>query len=285
MSSIKSIAKGEDFLNVAADALDIMFEDSVFTDVYSAFRKGFGDLAVYQPFRSLDMFVPNFIKQTSALFNVYKVKYDKGAVGYLERALVDAIPGIAYAFPHCTDVYTGETQMAYKGGAIGNVLLNLINKGTPLKIYPYEVTDVEKTAISLGVKAGQLIGSYEVGDDKISLNATEAEKLNQFYGKLNEKDLTEFMNNKKAYKVQKEDGTYEELKYNKMSNKQKKAVIERIMSHNSSLARIYILTSEKSYKYYASESEYKELKSLGISNLYHEKTVGKKKISGLVKSN
>lgn len=50
-----------------------------------------------------------------------------------------------------------------------------------------------------------------------------------------------------------------------MTDKQKAAVIDRIMSNNSSKAQIYILTKHGYYKYYASQEEYKELKKLGIN--------------------
>ena len=64
-----------------------------------------------------------------------------------------------------------------------------------------------------------------------------------------------------------------------MTDAQKKTVIERIMNDNSLKAKIYILTSTKNYKYYASESEYKELKALGIKNVYKKTD----KLQGFVK--
>jgi hypothetical protein len=51
------------------------------------------------------------------------------------------------------------------------------------------------------------------------------------------------------------------------------------MSNNSSKAKIYMLTKNGSYKYYANYEEYKELKKLGINVL---KETDKKK--GFVKN-
>ena len=61
-------------------------------------------------------------------------------------------------------------------------------------------------------------------------------------------------------------------------NKQKKSVIERIMNDNAKYAKIYIHV-QKGGKYYADDSEYVELKSLGIKNVY--RATNKKK--GFVK--
>ena len=88
------------------------------------------------------------------------------------------------------------------------------------------------------------------------------------------------MNDKVKVKVKNATGTYDELYYSKMTDKQKKAAIENIMSNNSSLARIYILTNTGEYKYYASDSEYTELKKLGVTKNIYRKT---KKLSGFVK--
>ena len=74
------------------------------------------------------------------------------------------------------------------------------------------------------------------------------------------------MESKKKYRVQKEDGSYVELVYNKMTTEQKKSVIQRIMSDNATIAKIYIYTSNGG-KYYTSEEERKELIRLGITNV------------------
>jgi hypothetical protein len=96
------------------------------------------------------------------------------------------------------------------------------------------------------------------------------------------KDLEDFMNNKTSYKVENADGKQVELKFSKMTEKQKAAVIERIMSNNSDLAKIYILTNEYGYKYYASESEYNRLRKVGVVKNVYRKT---NKLEGFVKVN
>ena len=262
MMGIAMGSKNDNLADMITNTLDLMFQDSLYTTFWDVFRysQGFSDFALYLPTNFLQMMVPNFLKTFSSLVSKYKVKYSKGILGKVEQLAVQAVPFLSYAMPHYYDPYTGEKQVKYKMWW----LTNTINKLSPVDISNYNVSDIEKEAISLGVKKSSLIGSYKVNDVDVKLSASDIEKVNKFYGKLNNKDLTELMNSNKTYKVQKEDGTYAELPYNKMTDKQKATVINRIMENNSSISKIYILTSNNKYSYYASDEEYSKLKKLGI---------------------
>ena len=275
---ISSFKGDGDIMSAIAATLDAMFSDSVYSDVFNSFRysDSFGDWLLQQPFTILGMFIPNFISTLSSIVNRYKIKYSSGIAGKFERLAVKAIPGIAYAFPKYMDPYTGETQVPYKA----QMLVTLANKLAPFKIYPYDVSDIEKEAISVGVNKGYLSGRYEINGEKVKLSAEEFQTANEYYGKLNNKKLSELYSNKKSYRVWDEKKQeYVELKYSKMTDKQKKTVIERIMNDNGTITKVYMLTS-KGYKYYTTESNYDELKKLGIKNVY-KKTKDKE---GFVKS-
>jgi hypothetical protein len=73
-------------------------------------------------------------------------------------------------------------------------------------------------------------------------------------------------------RVKMADGSFKELTYSQMTKEQKKAATDNIMSGNSSIAKIYILTSSGRYRYYTTDSEYEKLKKLGITtNIYKKK--------------
>jgi predicted RNA-binding protein YlxR (DUF448 family) len=119
----------------------------------------------------------------------------------------------------------------------------------------------------LGINKSALTGNY---DDIGKLSKKNVMKLNEYYGQRNNEDLTNFINGKVKYKVQDEKtGKYVTINYSKMTDKQKKSVIERIMSNNAKLAKIYVYT-ESGGKYYASDSEYSTLKRAGFRNIYRE---------------
>ena len=263
IAAFSSIKTG-DVWSALGNVLDTMFLDSTFTDVFNSFRysETFGDWLRDQPFSILSMFIPNMLKVLTSATYGHKVQYSKGILGKFERIAAQSVPGVAYALPKQYDPYTGEYQIQYKVW----FLTKLVDKLSPLDIYAYNISEQEKIAMSLGVKKGPLTGRYEINGEKINLNSKELSEANKFYGELNSKDLKEFTSGTKKYRVfDDKKGKYVELTYSKMTDKQKAAVIDRIMSNNSSKAKIYILTKHGYYKYYASQEEYKELKKLGIN--------------------
>lgn len=263
IAAFSSIKSG-DIWSAMGNVLDTMFLDSTFTDMFNSFRysETFGDWLRDQPFSILSMFIPNMLKVLTSTTYGHKVQYSKGILGKLERIAAQSIPGMAYALPKQYDPYTGEYQIQYKVW----FLTKLVDKLSPLDIYAYNISEQEKIAMSLGIKKGPLTGRYKINGEKINLNSKELSEANKFYGELNSKDLKEFISGTKKYKVfDDKKGKYVELTYSKMTDKQKAAVIDRIMSNNSSKAQIYILTKHGYYKYYASQEEYKELKKLGIN--------------------
>lgn len=263
IAAFSSIKSG-DIWSAMGNVLDVMFLDSTFTEMFNSFRysETFGDWLRDQPFSILSMLIPNMLKVLTSTTYGHKVQYSKGILGKLERIAAQSVPGMAYALPKQYDPYTGEYQIQYKVW----FLTKLVDKLSPLDIYAYNISEQEKIAMSLGVKKGPLTGRYKINGEKINLNSKELSEANKFYGELNSKDLKEFTSGTKKYKVfDDKKGKYVELTYSKMTDKQKAAVIDRIMSNNSSKAQIYILTKHGYYKYYASQEEYKELKKLGIN--------------------
>ena len=270
----------DNFMKLFASSFNTMFMDSTFADMYNTFRysTSFGDYLTAFPMDVAGMFMPNFIKTIGNTFKKYNVTYSPGFLGQLERYAVQSFAPFSYLMPYQVNPYTGEPEVINEGW-FG---LNLINRYTPVKVKNYNFGDIERIAVSLGVSKGQLNGRYKIGDHKLNLKAEEVENLNEFYGKLNAQTLEDFMTNKTKYSVEDAEGKREELTYSKMTDKQKAAVIERIMSNNSGLAKVYILTSSGQYKYYANDSEYGDLRSAGVTTNVYRKSG---KLEGFVKIN
>lgn len=260
-------------------ATDIFLEDSLFNDMFTTFTRGdtIGETLLNMPFDKLSAFVPNIVKSITKLTYTYKPQYSTGFMGKLERWGVQNIPGIVHTLPKRYDPYTGEYQMAYAGGPV-LAWLQKFSSIVGVKIYKYDITDTELQARSLGVTKGELSCNYK---DIAPFDSKHKAMANQLYGEWNKRDLDKFYSNKTKYRVQMSDGTYKELRYREMSDKQRKTVTERIMSDNSSLAKIYVYTQVIGGKYYASESEYEELRKAGIkTNVYRENK--KKELTGFM---
>lgn len=254
------------FWKMLKSSLDYMAEDSVIGDVLNMFDGySISDTLEYRAQMMLSMFIPNLLKTfTSSLYN-FKVKYSKGLMGQLEKIAVQAIPGLAYAMPKQYDPYTGELQYKYYPNFWGWIS-GALSKFGPVKIKPRKLSETEKIALSLGVTKTALKGKY---NDIGQLSAKDIATLNEKYGLLNKTDLKEFVTNKKGYKVKAVDSKgrelnyYQTLRFSQMNDEQKKSVINRIMSDNAKISKIYVWTSN-GHKYYASETEYSELAKLGI---------------------
>ena len=273
------IDEDADIVDTFSAALDQMFIDSTFADFFNTFRysQNLGDWITYQPISMLNMNIPNFLKTVTSLSTPYQVKYSDGLLGKIEKLAVSAIPGLSYAFPHYYDPYTGEKQVAQKAW----FLTKAIDRLTPLGLSVYNVTDMERLAIEQGIHKNQLTGRYEIDDTKIRLKAKDVERLNQFYGQRNSADLKELQSNSKTYKVKQANGTFKNLRWSQMTDKEKATIIDRIMTDNSGYAKIFILTDSGDYKYFATDSEFSALRALGITkNIYRKNN----KYSGFVKA-
>ena len=60
------------------------------------------------------------------------------------------------------------------------------------------------------------------------------------YGQLNNKYLLELMRNKVKYTVEDKNGNRVELFYRQMSAEQRKSVVNRIMTNNAKMAKVYV---------------------------------------------
>lgn len=255
------------FMSVLSTSLDQIFMESTMMDLYSIFQYSdtFGEGVLNSANNILLTFYPNIFKYFNRMTYQHKVKYSAGFVGTMQRDLVQMLPGIAYAFPKRTDPYTGDVQYKYLPGFWGWAI-EFSNGLLPMRFKPAQVSDLEKEAIMQGVNKVELRGSYK---DIGKFNAEQTAQLNEFYGKLNNKDLKELFSDKKTYKVlDRKTNKYVELKYSKMTAEQKKSVINRIMNDNAQSAKIYVYTNSGGKYFTTSDAELANLKKLGIRNVY-----------------
>lgn len=261
---------GEDdasFWDVTKGTMNILFDDSVYNGIISdlKYTDNLTDFFVNKTENALLSFIPNALKLFNKTLYAHTPQYSKnGALKFLQRTMVQMIPGAVYALPKKVDIYTGKTASEYNLPWLFEWGAKTLNSVMPIDISPYDPSDIEQEALFQGVRRSYLTANYK---DIGKLNSKDTVKLNKKYGELNNNSLKELFASKKKYRVQKEDGSYVELVYNKMTTEQKKSVIQRIMSDNATIAKIYIYTSNGG-KYYTSEEERKELRKLGITNVY-----------------
>ena len=248
-----------DVMNAVCEQL---FSEFVMRDILEQHRfdEGAFDSILVETESMLKSFVPQFIQLFVRMAQRKKVKYDPGVLGMLERFVNSFSP---WQLGHKKiDPYTGEVVSKYAlpfgGGILASGILGA-------KIYWTDVSEGEQLAMDLGLKKGQLTGELTVNGKSYQLD--DVKELNIKYGQLNKEDLSKIKSQK--HKVEMPNGTYKTLSWDEMSDKQRKNVIERTMEQNAKIAKIYMWTQVEGKKYYASDSLYAELKTLGITkNVY-----------------
>jgi hypothetical protein len=270
-----------DPLDIVSEVFNQLFRDSIFQDFIDTFKydTGFGDF-MWNVITDIPMqFWPNFMKTLASISHYRGVEYSENEIiKKLQRLYVKSLPLPEQWVGANTSVnpYTGKAESFFGG----ELFTEIFSRYTPVKVSYPSINNNEATSIGLGINKGQLSGSYSIDGEKVNLTSKEILKLNTIYGNLNDKTLTKFYNNSLKVEVRRRDGSYETLNYFRMTDDEKRAAVNNIMSNNSSLAKIYILTSTGKYKYYASKSEYEKLRKLGITKNVYVKTDKK---SGFVK--
>lgn len=234
--------KWQDMFNVT---IDQMAQTLFITDILSSFKYGGpGKYVTDLPMNVLYSFIPNFIKMISTNVQVYKVKYDKGILGDLERFATGLVPGLSYAFPHDVDPFTGKKKI-HKIPVLtqfGGISYN-------------DISQAEREAAIQGLGLGQLTGEITVNGEKVYLNA---EKVNIYRGEYTNQFIMALINDEVGYNGK---------RYSRMTKDEKKAALQNAISRAASYAKIKVWT-EMGNKYYAGATLYNALKSLGIQNVY-----------------
>ena len=209
---------------------------------------------LYETESMLSSFVPQFWQLVVRFTNSKKVSYSRNTQGIIDRWFNSFAP-TQPAGNRVYDPYTGKEVSRYAIPVVGQFLGSGI-LGT--KIYWRDITDTEMFTRQYTNNKGELTGKFTVGGVEKSVNK---KTVNEMYGKLNSTTILELQ--KQKHRVQQANGKYAVLAWDKLTDEQKKSVINRQYEHNADVAKVYAWLQE-GHKYYASETMYAELRKLGI---------------------
>ena len=245
-----------DWLSIIESAFNQQFDDSALTDLMNSFRYDSTpwDYLTSLPTTVVSGFVPNIYKALIRATNNHSVNYSKGILGNIEYFCMQTIPFFEYAMPKSINPYTGEWEEKYSIPAIHQ----LVNIVSPITFKTYDMDEVEKIFVSVGLKKGELTGEYK------ETGKLDKTLLNQYYGKLNNKTVKDFKNNKTKHTVEDKDGKRVELYYKDMTTEQRKSTLNSITTQNAMYAKIYVWT-KSGHKYYCSTDVRTKLIQLGIT--------------------
>lgn len=257
----KSGLNGTTFLSGLNNMLDVTLDGFFLTELMSLdlYSNGSFSTAMDLFQSTLLSFIPNGLAYLAGA--TYTGKLKKNGLFGKTAAKIPFLAGLVNEKK--VDPYTGDTGSVW----------DIFNR-----IFPYfdvNMTNRAKsTAESLGLNKKELKGQYTINDEQFNLNAKQSAEINKAYGEWNAKDLTDFLDNKKGYKVKdSKTGKYKTLKYSQMTTNEQRTVIERIMSNNAENAKILAWLNAGN-AYYTSNEKYMELKSLGITGKLYKGTKG-----------
>jgi hypothetical protein len=239
-----------------------MFEGFVLSDLLARHKydEGFYDGALTETESVLRSFVPQFWQLLIRATNNEKIRYSSGMAGMWERWLNSFVPTQPMGHRK-VNPYTGEIETKYAMPVLGELMKSGI---LGPKIFWSEVGEAERMSRELGVNKGELTGELTADGKKYSLDKIA---LNQKYGELNKETLAKIKSQK--HKVEMPDGTFKTLSWDNMSDEQRARVLNKVMTQNAELAKVYIWTQVMGKKFYASPAMWQRLKELGITrNVY-----------------
>ena len=240
-----------------------MFEGFVLSDLLARHKydEGFYDGVLTETESVLRSFVPQFWQLLIRATNNEKIRYSPGMAGMWERWLNSFVPTQPMGHRK-VNPYTGEIETKYAMPVLGELMKSGILLGP--KIFWSEVGEAERMSRELGVNKGELTGELTVDGKKYLLDKIA---LNQKYGELNKETLAKIKSQK--HKVEMPDGTFKTLSWDNMSDEQRARVLNKVMTQNAELAKVYIWTQVMGKKFYASPAMWQRLKELGITrNVY-----------------
>lgn len=216
-------------------------------------------------------FTLNFLQQTLLSFIPNGIRWLSGATytgtyktnTFFERA-VARIPffGSVFGLEKKVNPYTGDQGNAW----------DIFNRVVPF-FSVRTVSAMEEKSKALGINKTELRGQYEINGEAFELEPNDVATLNKIYGQWNADDLVEFYDNRTRMSVKTADGTFRELTYDQMTETQRVNAVQNIFSKNAEYAKIYAWLMAGN-TYYASATDYIELKKLGITGKLFKGTKG-----------
>lgn len=252
-------AKFEEMLSMLTDT---MLEGFFAVDILERHKwGGTWDDLLTETESVLRSFVPQVWQVIIAVTNEEGIRYSSGMSGMWERWLNTFIPTQPFG-NRKVNPYTGEIEDKYALPILADALLQKGILGP--KIYWTKISEEERLARELGINKNELTGELTVNNKTYELDRIV---LNEKYGQLNKESLAKIKSQK--HSVEMPDGKYKTLAWDKMTDEQRARVISRTMVQNAEFAKIYMWTQVMNKKFYASESMWQTLRSLGITkNVY-----------------
>lgn len=254
-------------------ALNVLYDNTLLGNVENLLTYGsFTDIAKNVSISYLSQYIPSILKLINKA-TTGGVKKDKSGT-YLQRlikTLVSYVPGVSQLVPNKIDPYTGEK--VYQAG-VENWFLNLLATISPLGIKWEHQSEVQRQASALGAETTGLSGKFKINDKAFVVK--DKEKYSKYRAEYIEKQFDDMLSGKVKITVEDENGKRITTTYDKLNDKQKKNVINRLYTEATSMTKLKWWTDQGN-KYVVTDRDlYNEYRKM-FKNIIYKKTWSKSK--------
>lgn len=258
--------------SAALQALDVLYDNTLLGNIENIFR--YGDSTKYIENLSINyvsQYVPAMLK-LFAKFTTNQQMIDKSG-GYFEKlgkTFVSGLPFAANLLPKKINPYTGEF-LTNTGSE--NWFFNFIEAISPLDFETYNKTATQKEAERLGSASSGLNGKFKVNDKEYDVDKV---LYGQYRATYIQNNFEKILSGKEKVTVENEDGKRITTTYDKLNDKQKKNVLERLYVEATNITKIKWWTDQGNKYVVTNDDLYKEYRRK-FKNIIYKKTWTKSK--------
>jgi hypothetical protein len=266
------INSSEGFLDGFEKFAGILIDSSMLNVVESAiqYSDSIPDYLGNQQINFVQQFIPAIFKSFTKVID--NSKKDKSGNFYekLIKTTASNLPLFSYLVADKIDPYTGEKEKIYQSG----LLEALFNQVLPVGIRSETMSDFEREARRIGAETTGLTGRFKVND--IDYDVKDKQKYSKYRAEYINEQYYLITSGKQKVTVENDKGKRITTTYDKLTDKQKQNVINRLYTDATSMTKIKWWTDQGNTYVVTDRDLYKEYRKM-FSNIVYKKNWSKSK--------
>lgn len=251
------INSSENFLDGFEKFAGILIDASMLNVVESAiqYSDSLPDYLGNQQINFVQQFIPAIFKSFTKVIDNSKKNKSGNFYEKLIKTTLSNTPFFSYLVADKIDPYTGETDKIYQSGLIEALFHTVL----PISIRPVVMSDYEREARKVGAETTGFNGRFSVNDVNYTVKNTE--KYSKYRADYIKNQFNLIVSGKQKVTVEDENGKRITTTYDKLNDKQKKNVINRLYTDATNVTKIqwwidsgnkYVVTDRDTYYTYRS---------------------------------
>lgn len=257
-----------------ADMFELMVNQTLLSTFESGLKYNDSTLGWFenQAINYVQQYIPGILKPMTKIIDRSKKDKSGNFINKLWKTTLSNLPGLSYIVGDKINPYTGEKEKHFN-----TFIGSLIGAYSPIVIRSRKKSPLEEDAVVLGAETKGLSGSFIYNDKSYKVSDKYKTEMAKYRANYITKEYAAISSDKKLVTVENENGKRITTKWSKLTDKQKKTVMERIYSEASSETKIkYWITIGNTYKT-NNTIEYNKYRKLFGTNVQYDANWSKSK--------